>query len=89
MRHLTLAASCLILGWSSTVLAGTTDPKEPEYPEQRSTAPAPATCTPNKARGQTRPNQGGKIVWRRDLEAALAEAARTQRRLLIYFTADW
>jgi thiol:disulfide interchange protein len=33
--------------------------------------------------------RGGKIEWRRDVDAALAEAKKSGRPAMLYFTADW
>lgn len=50
---------------------------------------AVALVAATPARGQTpRANQGGKVRWERDAARALAEAARTGRPAILYFTHD-
>lgn len=41
------------------------------------------------AQSEERPDRGGRIEWRQDLDAAFEDAARTRRPILLYFTADW
>ena len=36
-----------------------------------------------------RPSRGGRIEWREDIEAALAEAHSTGLPSMLYFSADW
>ena len=32
--------------------------------------------------------QNGKVPWRKDVDAAIAEAARTNRGMMLYFTSE-
>lgn len=49
-----------------------------------------ASLTGAFAQGEDkRPDRGGNIEWREDIETAFADAARTGRPVVIYFTADW
>ncbi len=90
MKRLVFAASLMILGSSPALEAASTEPRraasstEPAEPTSRK--PAPDGRAPSAT---ARPNRGGKIVWRQDVEAALGDAARAGQRVLIYFTADW
>jgi tetratricopeptide (TPR) repeat protein len=67
-------------------------PKSPAGPSSGAKAPpalGPGGMEPAAGDSASRPKPAIQIAWRKDLDSALQEAARTGQVVLIFFTADW